>query len=219
MQLDPTSLSIAERYKLLIGCVVPRPIAFVSTVSPEGVANLAPYSFFAGVGSNPMTVAFCPANTNEGDEKDSLRNAKPKVEGGAGEFVVNIASERFIREVAGAAEPLPPDESEFDLVGLTRAPCRVVTPPRVVEAPAAFECVTELVHRTNRGEPGGGNIVLGRVVHVWVDDAAVNERMHVNADALAAIGRMGGSEYCRTRERFALPVGRAALDAPVPLDG
>ena len=215
-QFDPASLSVAERYKLLIGCVVPRPIAFVSTVSPQGVANLAPFSFFAGVGSNPMTVAFCPANTHEGGEKDSLRNAKPTSEGGMGEFVVNIASERYIREVAGAAEPLPAEESEFDLVGLTRGPCRVVAPPRVIESPAAFECVTEFVHRTNPGEPGGGNLVLGRVVHVWIEDEAVNKRMHVDPDVLRAVGRMGGSEYCRTGDRFALPVGRSALESPDP---
>jgi flavin reductase (DIM6/NTAB) family NADH-FMN oxidoreductase RutF len=213
MELDPEKLSVPERYKLLIGCVVPRPIAFVSTVSPAGVPNLAPFSFFAGVGSNPMMLLFCPANAPEGGEKDTLRNCKPREEGGTGEFVVNVATEAYAARVAAAAETLAPHESEFDLVGLTRAPSRIVTPPRVAESPVAFECVTQQVVRTNPGQQAGGNIVIGRVVHVHLRDGLVDARMHVDPDELAAIGRMGGSTYCFTRGRFDIPLGRQALEA------
>src|SRR5580765_4087321 len=135
MDLDPLALSQADRYKLLIGCIVPRPIAFVSSVSPDGRLNLAPFSFFNGIGSDPMSLLFCPVNKPDGSEKDSLRNAKPVAEGGTGEFVVNVAIDAFSRQVAGAAEPLPHGQSEFDLVGLTTAPSRVVKPPRVAESP------------------------------------------------------------------------------------
>ena len=210
--LDPTDLTVAERYKLLIGCVTPRPIAFVSTVSAEGRPNLAPFSFFNAVGSNPMTLLFCPANTAEGGEKDTLRNAKPIDEGGTGEFVVNVATHAIRRAVAGAAEDLPFGESEFALVGLTPAACEVVRAPRVAESPVAFECTTTQVIRTNPGEPGGGNVVMGEVVRVHVREGLVNERMHTDLDALDAIGRMGGKSYCTTRERFELPAGRAALE-------
>ena len=213
IDIDPSSISVAERYKLLIGAVAPRPIAFVSTVSPDGAPNLAPYSFFNAVGSNPMTMLFCPANTPEGGEKDSLRNAKPVDEGGVGEFVVNIASASMARQVAGAAEALEYGESEFDLVGLTPAPSVAVAPPRVAEAPVAFECVTDRVIRTNPGEPGGGNVVIGRVVRAHAAPGLVNERMHVDPAALDSIGRMGGAAYCFTRERFELPVGRDALES------
>src|SRR5580765_603384 len=99
MDLDPLALSQADRYKLLIGCIVPRPIAFVSTVSPSGRLNLAPFSFFNGVGSDPMTLLFCPANKPDGSEKDTLRNCKPVSEGGTGQFVVNAATEHYIRQV------------------------------------------------------------------------------------------------------------------------
>jgi flavin reductase (DIM6/NTAB) family NADH-FMN oxidoreductase RutF len=216
MDLDPLSLPPADRYKLLIGAIVPRPIAFVSTLSPDGRANLAPFSFFNGVGSNPMTLLFCPANKPDGSEKDSLRNAKPQSEGGLGEFVVNVASEPYARQVAAAAEVLPYGESEFDLVGLTPASSVQVRPPRVAESPVSFECRTVQVIRTNPGAPAGGNIVIGHVVHVHLADGIVNDRLHVDAERLAAIGRMGGLWYTRTRERFQIPMGREALGLPAP---
>ena len=216
MNLDPERLSTADRYKLLIGCIIPRPIAFVSTLSPDGRSNLAPFSFFAGVGSNPMTLLFCPANDADGNEKDTLRNCKPVAEGGTGEFVVNLASEAYVHLVAAAAEPLPHGESEFDLTGLTPAPSALVRPPRVAESPVAFECRTQQVIRTNRGAPAGGNVVIGRVVHIHAADGVLDERLHADPDRLAAVARMGGQTYCRTRERFTLDLGRPALETPRP---
>lgn len=211
MEIDPNQLELPDRYKLMIGGIVPRPIAFVSTVSPDGTVNLAPFSFFSGVGSNPMTVMFCPANKPDGSEKDTLRNAKPAEQGGVGQFVVNVAIEAYAREVAACAEPLEHGESEFDFVGLATAPSVVVKPPRVAQSPIAFECETVHVIRTNPGAPAGGNIVMGRVVHIYASDDVINERHHVDPDRLAAVGRMGGLEYCRTRDRYALPMGRQAL--------
>lgn len=210
-QFDPETLSTAERYKLLIGCIVPRPIAFVSTISTTGAHNLAPFSFFNGVGSNPMTVMFCPANTPDGEDKDTLRNAEHPANGGTGQFVINIVTEPIIRQVAAAAEPLAHADSEFELTGLTPIPSATVAPPRVAECPAAFECETTQIVRTNPGHAAGGNIVIGRVVHVHIDDTLINERMHVDQDAIAAVGRMGGLGYCFTRNRFDLPMGREAL--------
>ncbi len=213
MHWNPDDLDVASRYKLLIGCIVPRPIALVSTVDREGRTNLAPFSFFNGVGSNPMTLLFCPANKPDGSEKDSLLNARPIEDGGVGEFVVNVSTEQIERQVAGAAEPLAHAESEFDLVGLTPAPSVAVAPPRVLESPVSFECRTAQVIRTNPGEPAAGNIVIGHVVHVHVTDELINERFHTDPEKLAAIGRMGGLMYCRTRDRFEMPMGRAALNS------
>ncbi len=216
MELCPASLEIAERYKLLIGGITPRPIAAVSTISPTGAPNLAPFSFFAGVGSNPMTVLFCPANDANGSEKDTLRNCKPAAEGGTGEFVVNVVSESLIRRVVAAAEPLPPDRSEFEFASLGCTPAFAVKPPRLAESPVCFECRTLQVIRTGRDVPSAGNIVLGEVVHVYVADEVADGRLHLNADRIAAIGRMGGPEYCTTRARLALPMGSASLAAPEP---
>jgi flavin reductase (DIM6/NTAB) family NADH-FMN oxidoreductase RutF len=212
MELDPLSLAPSERYKLLIGCIVPRPIALVSTISADGRLNLAPFSFFNGVGSDPMTLLFCPSNRPDGGEKDTLRNCKPVAEGGTGEFVVNAATEAYERKVAAAAEDLPYGEAEFDLVGLDPAMSTRVRPPRVAASPVSFECETLQVTRLNPGVAGGGNIVVGRIVWIHVAEGVVNDRLHVDPDRLAAIGRMGGLGYCRTRERFQMPRGRAALD-------
>lgn len=214
--IDPNDLPIRDRYKLLIGCIGPRPIALVSTISPAGVANVAPFSFFSGIGSNPMTLMFCPSNGEHGEEKDTLRYAKPTSEGGTGQFVVNVSSMGYIDQVAGAAEPLPPDQSEFDLTGLTREPSETVAPPRVAESPVAFECETMQVVRTNPGAPAGGNIVIGRVLHIRAHEGVFNERLHADAAVLDLVGRMGGMTYCTTRERFDLPRGKPALDETPP---
>ena len=216
MHIDVDKLRVAERYRLLIGCVVPRPIAFVTTVSPQGAPNLAPFSFFNAVGSDPMTMLFCPGNRVDGSEKDTLRNAKPETEGGTGEFVVNVATEELARQVAGAAEELEYGESELELVGLTSAASQAVAPPRVAESPVAFECVTTQVIRTGGDAPLAGNVVLGRVVHVYVRDDLIDERLRTDPERLAAIGRMGGAGYVTTRDRFEMPRGRAALDSEDP---
>ena len=216
MEINPEFLTVAERYKLLIGTIVPRPIAFVSTVSLDGKLNLAPFSFFNGVGSNPMTLLFCPGNKPDGAEKDTLRNCKPQSEGGTGEFVVNVATEAYVREVAGAAEALPYGESEFELTGLETAPSQVVAPPRVASAPAAFECRTLQVIRTNPGEAAAGNVVLGEVVHTFVADDLLNDRGHIDPEVLRAVGRMGGFGYTTTRDRFELRRGAEALSAADP---
>jgi flavin reductase (DIM6/NTAB) family NADH-FMN oxidoreductase RutF len=218
MELDPLKMDVADRYKLLIGCIVPRPIALVSTISPTGQLNLAPFSFFAGVGSNPMTLLFCPANKPDGTEKDSLRNAKPVEEGGTGEFVVNVATEDYERPMAACAEPLEYGQSEFELAGLATAPSVVVKPPRVALSPVCFECKTMQVIRTNGHAPAAGNIVIGRVAHVFVRETGglINERFHTDPAKLKAIGRMGGLGYVRTADaaqRFDLPMGRKAMES------
>ncbi len=221
MEIDTARLSQPDRYKLLIGGIVPRPIALVSSLGASGVANLAPFSFFAGVSSEPMTLLFCPANRLDGGMKDSLRNCLPRdhasllsLGGGhpaQGEFVVNIVSHAWATRMAACAEDLPPDQSEWTLSGLTPEPSAKVHPARVAESPLCFECTTERVIELAPGAPAGGNIVVGRVVHVRVRDGAINERLHIDPAALDAVARMGGMGYCTTRERFDLPAGRAAL--------
>lgn len=212
MEIDVAELSVKQRYKLLIGGIVPRPIALVSTVSPDGIPNLAPFSFFAGVGSNPMTLLFCPGNDADGQPKDTLRNALPVDEGGTGEFVVNVAVEQYAARVAASAEPAPSEVNEFELAGLPPLASRCVAPARVAESPVAYECRTVHVVRLNPGEPAGGNIVIGEVVHVFVRDSIINDQMHIDPGGLIAIGRMGGLTYCTTRDRFDMPTGLAALD-------
>jgi flavin reductase (DIM6/NTAB) family NADH-FMN oxidoreductase RutF len=210
--IDPAALPVDRRYALMIGSIVPRPIAVVGTCAADGTEpNLAPFSFYAGAGSDPMCLLFCPANRPDGSEKDSLRHAKPVSEGGSGEFTVSVATEAIIRQVVACAEELPADQSEFALSGLTPVQGTRVRAPRPMESPISFECRTLQVIRTNPGKPSGGNIVIGEVVWIHADPAMLDERLRVSADRLQAVGRMGGMDYARTRDRFALPWGAAAL--------
>jgi flavin reductase (DIM6/NTAB) family NADH-FMN oxidoreductase RutF len=213
MHLDPLALPPPDRYKLLIGGIVPRPIAWVSTLSTQGVTNLAPFSFFTGVGSDPMTLLFCPANKPDGSEKDSLRNAAPRDQGGTGEFVVSVVSHALAKPMALSAEDLPHDQSEYDMpelraMGINPAPSAVVAPPRVAQSPLAFECETLQIVRTNPGTPNAGNIVLGRVVSLYAAEGVLNDRLHADPSVLDVVARMGGDAYCTTRDRFVLPRGR-----------
>lgn len=220
MDLDPATLSPADRYKLLIGTIVPRPIAFVSTISVEGRPNVAPFSFFNGVCGTPMTLLFCPSNKPDGSMKDTLRNLLEGSERGDGvdaPFVVNVAAEESIRQVVACAEDLEFGESEFELAGLTVERSERIRAPRVAESPMCFECEVIQVVRLAPGEPGGGNIVIGRVVWARAAPGLVDDRFHVDPAQLAAVGRMAGLSYCTTRQRFDVPWGRAALQAPDPL--
>jgi len=210
MFLDPTSLDAPSRYKLLIGAIVPRPIAWVSTLSRSGKANLAPFSFFAGVGATPMTLLFCPANGDDGEPKDTLRNLLEST--GPGEFVVNIVSHDLRIAMSASAEALAHGESEWDLAGLEPEASRNVRPARVRGVRVAFECVAQEILRLAEGEPGGANVVVGRIVGVHAEDGVIDERHRIDPAKLDAIGRMAGLGYCTTRDRFEIPWGRAALE-------
>ena len=213
MEIDPSRLSPSDRYRLLIGAVVPRPIAVVGTRSACGRhLNLAPFSFFNACGSEPMTLMFCPANRDDGSEKDTLRNCLPAADGGSGEFTVSVATEAIIRQVVAAAEELPPESSEFALSGLTPAAGTCVQAPRVSESPIAFECRTRHVMRLAAGVPAGANIVIGDVVHVHVADGVVDARGKIDPAALRAVGRMGSMSYARTRDIIEIPYGAKALE-------
>ncbi|HJL30777.1 MAG TPA: flavin reductase family protein, partial [Polyangiaceae bacterium LLY-WYZ-15_(1-7)] len=199
-----------------VGGVTPRPIAVVTTVSASGVPNVAPYSFFNAAGPSPMTLMFVPVTKGDGGPKDTLANVRPPEEGGTGEFVVNLAVEAYARQMAATSHALPPEESELERVGLATAPSRRVKAPRLAASPMAFECVTTQIVPIDPGRPGSGNVVFGRVVHVFVRDDVVNERFHVDPEKLRTLGRMGGRFYARTRERFELPADLSALEAPPP---
>jgi flavin reductase (DIM6/NTAB) family NADH-FMN oxidoreductase RutF len=207
VDIDPAELSGLERYKLLIGGILPRPIAVVSTLDAQGRPNLAPFSFFNGVGGHPMTLMFCPANNGDGSEKDSLRNASA-----TGEFVVNVAPDSMIERIAATAEGLPHGESEFDFAGLDAVSSKAVAPARVGGSPISYECRTRQILRLAEGEPGGANMVIGDVVHVYVDDAVIDDRFRIDPAAIDLVGRLGGFGYARTRDRFDLRAGKAALD-------
>ena len=211
MEIDPHALDHTERYKLLTGGIVPRPIAWVTTVGPTGVVNAAPYSFFNGASVTPMVLMIGPANTEDGTDKDTMRNIVR-----TGEFVVNVVSEAHARQAAATAEELGPDTSELEYVGLGPAPSRTVEAPRINGSPIAFECVDAQIIRFNGTVPKAGNVVLGTVAWVHVSDSIIDERYRIDPEGLAAVGRMAGLTYLSTRHRTDIPKGEAALAAEPP---
>jgi len=198
LSLDPSQFEPRQVYKLMTGIIVPRPVALVSTVDSNGVHNLAPFSFFSGVGSNPPTVLFCPAiraldATHADIRKDTLRNVEE-----TGEFVINVVSEAIAAAANATAADVPPEVDEFVLAGLTPQASEVVRPARVAESPAQMECKLLQVIYTSR-EPGGGVIVLGEVVRFHVRKSLVDD-FRVDPAGLDALGRMAGSTWTRTRD-------------------
>jgi flavin reductase (DIM6/NTAB) family NADH-FMN oxidoreductase RutF/acyl carrier protein len=184
----------------MVSSILPRPIAWVSSVDGEGRTNLAPFSYFTGVCCRPMTVLFCPVvGSSERPKKDTLLNIEQ-----VPEFVVNVAQERTITAVNQTAAPFAASESEFDHAGLTPTPSTRVRPPRVAEAAIAFECeVREIIEVSD--QPGGGWVVLGTVLCVHVEDAMVDpDALKVDRDGLAPIARLGGSDYLRSSDVFSL---------------
>ncbi len=198
MELDPNKLAPREIYHWLIGLINPRPIAWVSTISAAGVANLAPYSFFNGVGSNPPLVMFCPANRRDGSAKDTLANIQS-----TGQFVVNVVTDQFAEAMKQTAGEYTPDEDEFELAEIDKAPSRVIRPPRVANVDAAMECTLHQAMQLGVG-PGGANLVIGRIVNFFIADHLVTDDGKLAAERLKTIGRMGGAGYVHTDQRFEL---------------
>ena len=201
LHIDPRAHAARDVYKLMTGLIVPRPIALVSTVDGTGIANVAPFSFFCGVGSVPPTVLFCPAlhraHPDPALRKDTLRNVEE-----TGEFVVNVVSESIAEAANLAAADVPPEVDEFALTGLTPLASEMVRAPRVAESPAQMECRLLQVIYTSR-EPGAGVIVLGEIVRFHVREDLV-ENFRVDPEGLDAVGRMAGNTWVRTRDRIEL---------------
>lgn len=196
MNIDADELSPRELYQHMVRLITPRPIAWVSTMSHDGVANLAPYSFFAGVGSNPPTVVFCPANRRDGSFKDTLNNVRR-----TGQFIVNVVTEDVAAAMNMTAAEAGADEDEFVMAELAKAPGVCVDVPRVAVASAAMECQLHSAITLGTG-PGGANMVIGRIVHFYFDDRIVHPDGSINATELPTVGRMGGNTYAKTRDQF-----------------
>jgi flavin reductase (DIM6/NTAB) family NADH-FMN oxidoreductase RutF len=200
---DPARESVQNIYKLMIGTIVPRPIAFVSSLDGHGVRNLAPFSYFTAVSADPPVVLFCPSVRRDDPQrglvahKDTLLNVIA-----TREFVINVVTEAIVDKMNLTSAQVPPEVDEFELAGLTPLPSELVKPPRVAESPVQMECrLRQIVEVSDR--PAGGSIVLGEVLRFHVREDLV-ENFRVDPEKLAAVGRMGGPTYVRTRDRFDL---------------
>ncbi len=197
---DPTGCEPRDIYRLMTGIIVPRPVALVSSIDADGVPNLAPFSFFSGVGSNPPTVLFCPTlrqSAGEAQRKDTLRNVEE-----THEFVVNVVTEAIAGPANVTAAEVAPEVDEFQLSGLTPLPSDLVRPPRVAESPAQMECRLMQVIYTGHAA-ASGVIVLGEVVRFHVRQDLLSG-FRVDPAGLDAVGRMAGNTWVRTHDRIEL---------------
>ena len=196
-QLDPHVLGQRETYKLLIGCVVPRPIAWVSTVDLAGVRNLAPFSFFNAIGSNPPAISISISYVEGIDgRKDTLRNISD-----TGEFVVNIVDEDLAQAMNATSAGYPPDVDEFAIAGLVAAPCATVHPARVLGAPVSLECKLFTLVPVGAG-PGSATLAIGVIQMIHVRSDVINERHYIDITKLRPIGRLAGASYAYVHETF-----------------
>ncbi len=201
--IDPQGLSGRDAYFAMISTIVPRPVAFVTSMNANGVVNLAPFSYFNGVCSKPMMVSICIGHRKLDGElvkKDTLRNIEA-----SGEFVVHIPREDMAPQVNQCSAEYPPEVSELEAVGLTAVASDVVAPPRIAECPIAFECVLDQVIMLGRPRALTG-MVIGEIVRIHMDDAVLDaDSGRVDIDKLRPLSRLGGSWYGRTREAFSIP--------------
>lgn len=198
MEIDPQETSQKNIYKILTGAVIPRPIGWISSISEDGVPNLAPFSFFNAVGEDPPHVMFSTVRTGD-KNKDTLNNVLATKQ-----FVVNMATEELVEAMNATSIELPPDGNEFEYAGLTPVPSVKVKPFRVKESPITFEC--ELVHHYSLEDHknGGATIMIGRIVMFHVDESVLQDDYKINMETYRPVARLAGSNYAKLGEIFSI---------------
>ncbi len=195
LSIDPTSISERENYKFLIGSIIPRPIAFVTTLSEEGVLNGAPFSYFNIVSSNPPMISLSIQRT-EGRQKDTARNIASLKE-----FVVHIVDEQNVEKINKTAASLPPNQSEIELAGLTSIESVKVSVPGVKEAKVRLECVLEQSLELGGVNSPGCDFIIGRVVQYHIEDD-IYAKGRIDPRGLAAVSRLAGANYAKIGDLF-----------------
>ncbi len=192
LSFDPHDIAHKDLHQFIVGMVAPRPIAFVSTIDENGIANLAPYSFFNAFSSNPPIVVFSSnRRATDNSTKDTLHNVKV-----TGECVINSVSYPIVRKMAVASVDFPSEVSEFDKTGLTPIPSDIVKPFRVKESPSSMECrVKEIITLGDQG--GAGHLVVCEVVRIHVAKDVLMENNRIDPHKMDLMGRLGRAYYVR----------------------
>ena len=198
MQFDPNELEHTAVYKLLTGTIIPRPIGWISSVSENGINNLAPFSYFNAVGDDPPHVMFSTGRGNDSN-KDTLNNVLATKQ-----FVVNMVTEELVEQMNTTAQAVHSDIDEFELAGVTSIPSQKVKPMRVRESPITLEC--ELVHHyfLEDHRHGGACVVIGRIVMMHFDDNVLLDNYKINLENYKPVSRLAGSYYAKIGELFSV---------------
>jgi flavin reductase (DIM6/NTAB) family NADH-FMN oxidoreductase RutF len=198
--IDPLTTEAKNIYKLLIGCIVPRPIAFVSSKNSNGILNLAPFSFFMGVCANPPTLAFSVSQKgNGGGTKDTLATIRETKE-----FVVNVVTEEMGERMNVTAAEFPPEINEFTIAGFTAVASEKIAVPRVKESPIHMECRVSQIVEINASQQLGASVVFGEIICFHLAEEIYDNNFHIDIAALHPIGRLAGNGYSRTDSTFDL---------------
>lgn len=198
MQFDPEQIPSSAVYKLLTASVIPRPIAWVSTLSPDGIRNLAPFSFFNVISEDPPHLVFSAARTGN-KNKDTLNNILANHQ-----FVVNMVTPEIVEQMNLTSQSVAPEIDEFELANVTPIPSNKISPDRVAESPISFEC--ELVHHyfTQGHSNGGAALLIGRIVQIHINDELLLEDHKINLEAYQPVSRLAGSYYSKLGELFTI---------------
>ena len=205
LYFEAAKLSPAEIYKLLVNVVVPRPIAFVSTISLSGQINLAPFSFFNAISSNPPTLMIAVTRKSDGTKKDTLINIEQQ-----GEFVVNMANKWLIEPLVQTSAEYPYGINEFTAVGLNELKSANVKPPRVRESAVHVECVRHQIVEIGDGSVGSSCLIIGKIVALHIAANAMQDG-RVNFEALAPVARLGGTDYAEMGAIYSILRPKSAL--------
>lgn len=198
MQLDFSQLSGADAYRWLSSTVTPRPIAWVSTLSSDGVPNLAPFSFFQVICEDPPTLLVNVANQADGRLKDTVCNVSD-----TGELVIHLVSRVMAERMNMTSATLSPEQSEFEHAQLASVPSTRVQPRRLAQAAVAYECGVAEIKPYPADDPRW-SLIFARVLVAHIDDAVLADERHIDIGKLDTVGRLGGSDYATTRDRFAM---------------
>ena len=195
MKINPENLDKRELHELFMSAILPRPIAFVSTIGDDGVFNAAPFSCVAPIGLKPALVCFNIGRKRNGLKKDTLKNIES-----CKEFVINVVDEALAEPMNQAAAEYPPDVDEFKEAGLTPRKSQLVKPPMIAESPVNMECRLKQILEFGEA-PSGSHVIIGEVLLVHVKDELWTG-IDIDVTKLRPIGRLGGQLYCRTTDVF-----------------
>ena len=196
MQIEVSKIPVTEAYQWMVSLVAPRPIAWVTTLSPTGVVNLAPFSFFNVFGANPPVVAFSPTLKRDSTKKDTLINIEHR-----GEFVIHASTERDIQAINASSASLAPEVSEVEHVAKQTVPSTLIKVPRLVDSPFALECKLRQIIPIGDG-PMSGNLILGDVLMLHIDPSVLGPDGQVDPNLLRSVARLGGDHWCRSTDLF-----------------